>query len=314
MPELELLERFAPPETTPSPAAEAAARAALLRRTRPRRRPWWLAAPALAAAAALALILAPSHETPATAATLLRHAADAAREVAPTRPLKPGQYLYTRSRDAYLTTVADGPHPYAVLVPHERESWLGLDGTGWLKESSGTLQWLSEHDRQAWIAAGRPDLGGHASSQPIGSDDGAAPMTTPSLAADPDALFKQLERRAGGHGNGLYLEMFVEIGDALREAYTTPQQRAALYEVAARLPGIELVGARDDAAGRPGVAVAMADTVNKQRQELIFDPATGALLGEEQTTMPGYWAHYAPGTVIGWAAYLRVEVVDRLPG
>jgi hypothetical protein len=62
--------------------------------------------------------------------------------------------------------------------------------------------------------------------------------------------------------------------------------RSALYEVAARLPGVE--------SGRPGVAVAMRDEVNHLRSELIFDPAT------------------PEGTRIGWAVYLRSEVVDAI--
>jgi hypothetical protein len=38
--------------------------------------------------------------------------------------------------------------------------------------------------------------------------------------------------------------MFVEVGDALSEVLepATPAQRAALYEVAARIPGVELLG------------------------------------------------------------------------
>jgi hypothetical protein len=316
MPELELLRRFAPPETTPAPEAEHAARAALLQRTRRRpRRPWLLAAPALVAAAALALVLvlAPSHEAPATAATFLRRAAHNVREVVPTRPLKPGQYLYTSSSDAFLTTVGDGPRPYSVLVPHTRETWLALDGTGWLKTTSGDLKWLSEADRAAWVAAGRPKLSGNGEGA-IGTNDqdGPAPMTTPKLPTDPGALFAYLEKQAAGKGNGLHLEMFTLIGDSLREAYTTPEQRSALYEVAARLPGVELVGKTADHAGRPGVAVAMSDPVNKLREELIFDPRSGALLGEQETTLPGFWNHYAPGTVIGWSVYLRVDVVDRM--
>jgi hypothetical protein len=313
MPELELLRRLAPPETTPAPEAETAARAALLAHVqRRRRRPWLLAAPAVAVvAAAVVLVLSGPHGATASAATFLRRAAAAARDLAPTRALGPGQYLYTHSRDAFLSTTADGPHPYSVLVPHDREIWLDLEGKGWLTSSSGKPEWLSERDRQAWIAAGRPNDGGNG-SEPIDDRSDPAPMTSVALPDDPNALWAHLETKARGQGNGTYHEMFTLIGDALREAYTTPKQRSALYEVAARLPGVELVGRKADAAGRTGIAVAMRDERNRLRDELIFDPATGVLLGEEETVLAGNWAHYPAGTRIGWAVYLRSDVVDAI--
>jgi hypothetical protein len=49
--------------------------------------------------------------------------------------------------------------------------------------------------------------------------------------------------------------------------------------VAAELPGVELVGRVVDGAGRPGVAIAYT-SVPGRGLELIFDPTTAALLGE----------------------------------
>jgi hypothetical protein len=252
----------------------------------------------------LVLVLAGSakHPSPAAAA-VLRRAAAAARGVAPTRPLAPGEYLYTQSRDAYLAVV-DGPHPYAALVPHERETWQGADGNGWLITRSGAPIWFSDRDRRAWIAAGRPGYLTPAENGPL-----RGPAPSVSLPSDPDALWRRLLAHAPGPD---YPEMFTEVGDALRETYTTPAQRAALYEVAARLPGVRLVGRTTDAVGRPGVAVAIDNPKAGETDELIFDPATGALLGEEQRVLAGSKSHLAAGTRIGWAAYLRSEVVDRL--
>jgi hypothetical protein len=76
------------------------------------------------------------------------------------------------------------------------------------------------------------------------------------LPSDPDALYSRLERAAGGSGSGLYEQMFTLIGDALRETASSPRQRAALYEVASRLPGIHLIGEVTDPVGRRGLAVA----------------------------------------------------------
>ncbi len=306
MPELELLKRFAPPRTMPTPEARQAAREALLKRTRRRRFPRpLLLVPAFAAVAALVAIAWPDRdprldERPATRKP-------AATGLAPTRPLTPGRYLYTRSRGEYLTTVGDTPG-YSLLVGNQRESWMALDGTGWLTTRNGKQTWLSDRDHQRWIAAGRPKLTGKGDDTSIGVDDQGGPtaMTTPSLPTDPDALLAGLSRGKTPD------QTFQELESALRESYTTAAQRAALYEVAGRIPGVRREPAATDHDGRAGTGFMLDDTDNKLRTELIIDPQTHALLGDEQTTLPGYWNDYKPGTVIGWTVIERVEVVDKI--
>ena len=112
-------------------------------------------------------------------------------------------------------------------------------------------------------------------------------MTSLDLPSDPDALYARLKSEAEGNANGTYPEMFTLVGDALRENYTTPAQRAALYEVAARLPGIELVGRTVDSAGRAAVGVGMENAHDHVRSILLFDPTSSSLLGEEQTMLSG---------------------------
>ena len=160
-----------------------------------------------------------------------------------------------------------------MLLPTTREIWLDRNETGWLHETGGEPAWLSERDRRAWIADGRPDLGSGPSDTRLAGAPGAnGQMTSLDLPSDPDALYATLKREAEGNGNGTYQEMFTLVGDALRENYTTPAQRAALYEVAARLPGVELAGRTVDGAGRPALAVGMENGDNQARSVLLFDP------------------------------------------
>jgi hypothetical protein len=105
------------------------------------------------------------------------------------------------------------------------------------------------------------------------------------------------------------VEMLVLVGDLLRETTAPPPLRAALYEVAARIPGVQLVGAVRDPAGRRGVAVALVDEQGI-RSELVFDPETSALLAERDVLagrVPKLDA--APGTTIGHTTYLDTAVV-----
>jgi hypothetical protein len=308
MPELELLKRFAPPPTTPTPEARQAAREALLKRTRRRRFPRRPLLPALALAAAAAAALAivwPDRESAIDERPATPRPAPAG--LVPTRPLKPGQYLYTRSRSEYLTIVGDGPG-YSVLVPNERESWMSLDGTGWMKTANGKQVWLTDRDRQRWIDAGRPDLTGKGDDTAIGVDDqgGPAPMRSPSLPTDPDALLDVLRRGKTPD------QSFQELESALLESYTTAAQRAALYEVAGRIPGVKRDDVAADHDGRTGTGFTFDDTHNKMRTVMVVDPRTHALLGSTMTTLAGYWNDYKPGTTIGWTVVERVAVVDRI--
>jgi RNA polymerase sigma-70 factor (ECF subfamily) len=203
---------------------------------------------------------------------------------------------------------------YSAIVPQVRQIWLASDGTGWLHETGGKPTFLSEHDRSSWIADGRPNMGTGVSSNRVGGTSGEnTQMPSLDLPSDPDALYTRLHDEAEGNGNGVDAEMFTLIGDALRENYTTPAQRAALYEVAARLPGIELAGRTSDATGRPAIAVVMDNGHDDIRSTLLFDPSTYELLGEEQILLPGNPLGYPSGTVIGHATYLEQRVVDSVP-
>src|SRR5262249_17825186 len=107
-------------------------------------------------------------------------------------------------------------------------------------------------------------------------------------------------------------EMFVVVGDSLRQTNASAPQRAALYAVAARIPGVELVGEVTDAVGRSGVEVAMDDDATHVRSTLIFDPQTSLLLAEEQFTLAGNSFGYPSGTCIETATYLKTAIVDTL--
>ena len=105
--------------------------------------------------------------------------------------------------------------------------------------------------------------------------------------------------------------MFTLVGDALRETDEPPAVRAALYEVAGRIPGVQLLGPVTDRSGRTGLAVAY-DSSAGIRSELIFDRSTSALLEERDVALEGNHFGYAPGTVTGFATYVSSGVVKRL--
>ena len=237
----------------PSEEARARARGRLLRHARrpraARRRRLLVPAVALAGAgAAAALIGVGTHgDGNAAAAVALRHAAAVARTRPAPPPLRAGEFWYTKSIQAFID---DAPEQgWSALVPRLREIWQGPSG-GLLRERSGKPQFLTERDRRNWIAAGRPQVEPPTSSTPL------SPSSTQALPSDPNTLYAAFHAQAEGNGNGTDAEIFTLVGDALREIDEPPAVRAALYEVAGRIPGVRLLGPVTDRSGRTGLAVA----------------------------------------------------------
>jgi hypothetical protein len=313
MSDLDLLRSLPTEIAEPSEEARARARGRLLRHVRhgrsARRRRLLLPAVGLAAAgAAAALIGVGVHgDGNASAAPALWHAAAVARRQAPPAPLAAGRYYYSKAVQAYL--VIDGDRGWAALGPQVREVWLGRNG-GRVHETSDKPTFLSDRDRERWIAAGRPTVNLPEVWESL------PPLHPPNLPTDPDALYAELQRRATGHGASTDEEMFTLIGDTLRgtdaDPSPSPALRAALYEVAARIPGVELVGKTTDRIGRHGVAVAYSSSSNHERHELIFDPKTSALLEEQTVELDDNFFHYPAGTITGYATYVANGVVDRV--
>jgi hypothetical protein len=102
----------------------------------------------------------------------------------------------------------------------------------------------------------------------------------------------------------------------LLTSYPLPAQlRSALYQALTRLDGITLIGEVTDLAGRRGVGVTIGppdeEKLYKRRMVLIFDPATGRLLGSRSVLaadVPG--ARLTRGTVMEEAAFVEMSVVD----
>jgi hypothetical protein len=345
MDEIELLREFRAGLPAPRPGSREAARGALMARLepggaapdhrraeRPRRR-LLLAAAALACVAVVVglpiLLLGGKTEVEPAAAEVLRQAATVARSQSAEPQPGPGQYAYTRSRTAYITTTVgltaakngpggSGREPgaaWSVLVPSEREIWIAPDGSGRIREVGGRPRFLSDAQRAAWVAAGSPAL------PPVGraSDETFAPhqlryFHSASLPTDPKELRRLIEARKvpGIGGPPGEAETFELIGEMLRETDLRPALRAAIYEVCAELPGIELLGPVRDPAGREGTGVAFTDRSRGIRHELIFDPADSALLGERDIVVGGWdkTLQVPAGTVVGYASYLESRVLD----
>jgi RNA polymerase sigma-70 factor (ECF subfamily) len=91
----------------------------------------------------------------------------------------------------------------------------------------------------------------------------------------------------------------------MRESDVPPAIRAALYQAAALIPGVKLLGTQTDPDGQSGLAVGFPYPSGQIHSELIFDQQTGRMLSEE---------YYDPsGKLVDWYAYTTQKIVDSVP-
>ncbi|MFE6055194.1 CU044_5270 family protein [Kitasatospora sp. NPDC056446] len=219
-----------------------------------------------------------------------------AAEAAPDLVLRPGQYVYIESTVSHLAGSVDagsGASTVWVEKPHQRQVWHSADGrTGWLTEE------------------GKSPEGGAA----LASGTGAY-LNAPSydylrtLPTDPQELLRKIYTETEGAGSGPDQQAFVTIADLVREQAVPGKLAAALYQAAARIPGVVLVDSATDAAGRTGIAIARTNAATGSRDEIIFDRGSYAFLGERSVQVTEAFG-VKPGTVTANTAVLRRVATD----
>jgi hypothetical protein len=240
---------------------------------------------------------------------------------------------------AKLAPGAAGAPPIVWLVQRSTtETWVGLDGTVRTRTvPGGAPRFATPRDRARFLASGNPlprfPTGEDATEQ----GDGRFPPRLAlfryrelvRLPSDPDALYQRIHRALAiaqarswrevkqaladakaqppqqGVNRGIWIVTGKDVQGAaeldavkgLLESPVPAPVRAALYRAAALVPGVRYDGRVTDALGRAGVGVSAGKPGSEF--ELIFDPATGALLGQH-------------GPVVGDSATLAAGVVGSM--
>ncbi len=314
------------PVTRPSPARRRPARRVRLA----------LGGAALAAVTAAAIVTAvivapgPAHPAPPAAARVpparvpasvtgsLRDLVLAAdRQPAPQVP-QPGQFQYTDSVSLQQDdTIPGSTPPYTVDYSQHRQIWIGTDGSGRLAETNTDPVFPAPADRAHWAADGSPSLAVQPEDDHFGKgglSDGPG-VNLATLTTDPARLAQLISGRRIEGGPPGPAEDFVQVGDLFRETDAPPALRAALFQVAAAIPGVQVVRGARDHDGRPGIALVRDTRVTRgpgkgstDVAELIFDPDTSVLLGEQYGTRSPSGAV----TLSSWTVYLKSFVTDSV--
>lgn len=285
------------------------------------------------AAAALAFMLvggSGSRTEPAAAEALRQTAAVAADQPSTTNP-GPGQFVFTRARLLNFETWVPGgpmntnrPDAYAALVPSVRELWVSPEGEGRLRETQGSLEFLSAPERERWERAGSPPPNRYANSGVADVTVAAGSieyLDVSALPTDPASLRSEVE---AGQTPGLedpgssYTDgerTISSLWRILEQPNASPQLRAAAFAALAELPGTHLVEHATDPIGRSGEAIYRDSTELGIRSEFVFDPATSELLGQRVVLLdpelaPSPQDRLPVGGTISEVAYLESRVVD----
>ncbi|NEA43675.1 hypothetical protein G3I42_31315 [Streptomyces sp. SID11385] len=230
---------------------------------------------------------------------LLRRAS-AAAEQAPVPAPRPGQYIYIESVTAntYVRTRGDDSEVVSDKL-HRRQVWESPDGhKGWLVEPGNTPK------------------GGLTLDTEVDRDAAYDALVT--LPTDPDALLRRVYTMSEGQGNSPDQAAFSTIGDLISESYPPAGLEAALYQAAAKIPGVVTLDDAVDAAGRHGIAVARLDERAGIREEWIFDRKSLTLLGERtvQIRVPRHANAedrlIKPGTILFTSAVTRRTLVEGM--
>ncbi len=271
----------------------------------------------------------------ASAAEALNAAANAAEHQA-WNPPGHGQYWYTASQGIMSSGTSVESlrvahhHPrlgettftapsYTGFVHSTTESWVALDGsyrsvTHWNPPPT----FYTARDEQLWMADGSPPLedkvevntGGPGPMYPFGSGTLTLQQVL-DLPTDQAALEAKIREAARSAGPSPAQETWVIFKD-LANAPLSPEARAALFRVvAADVPDVSYLGSVIDPTGRSGVGVAWNG--EGSRDEVIFDPDTGALLSEQTviTKVDPNWP-IPVGTVVDYKVILSSGSVGSL--
>ncbi|MGN9837535.1 CU044_5270 family protein [Nonomuraea sp. H19] len=247
---------------------------------------------------------------PADAKALLNLAAQAAADQPDTVPAR-GQYVHTKrlAQRSLYTEDESGRTQYAKVLVNE-ERWEAADvGKPWLSREQG-LSATGPAPRYLWDH-GSEDI----VYEPAACPGQPAYARLSAWPTDPAQVRAKIVADTGEEP----LRIWSSLQGLVAESVVRPSLGAALYQVAAGLDGIVLIPDAVDAAGRPGLAVAM-DEGNGTRSELIFDRRTYRYLGERtvntrdrKVKTPSGGEHTEKKGAVNGTAVLAVDLVPGLP-
>ncbi|MGW7072527.1 CU044_5270 family protein [Streptomyces sp. NPDC054855] len=235
-----------------------------------------------------------------------------------TQRVKDSQFVYVRSLVRSNEGELDGE--VKIGAPYTEEVWLNQNPAPvtdiGMTRASGKGAPMDGQDLP--IEASAVDGSDDSGAIPEGPDRPTYDWLA-SLPTDPDALLKKLyaETKVTGERETKAQAVFDRIGGLVGGTIMPPENAAAFYKAAAKLPGVVQVPDAVDAAGRHGIGITIEESAFATRGEWIFDKKTFAYLGSRGYMTKNHKPGGKPGKAgnpevfNGSSAVLERAVVDQ---
>lgn len=259
----------------------------------------------------------------AEAAQALHQAAEAAIRTSDPVVL-PGQYLKIETREQFdSSSVSDGVQVTWTETSSD-QLYIPADITGeWIwnrdprvpadsapeavKEAARSMAVNDPKRYAAMVGVFRAPGGDFSSGYTV---LGAPLSDTSQLPRDPEKLLKLIYERTSGRKDD-DIKAFEAIMESLRTGAIPADLRAAFYQAAALIPGVDVDDELVTVDGRTGIAIGIPGPGGISRNDLVIDPDSGLVIGEQIVLVEDY-AGLPAGTVESWRS-VRTSVVDSAP-
>lgn len=270
----------------------------------PRRRPLTARRVVLAAAAVAAIVAVASSlpgrggAAPEAASALESVAAIASAEGAPGAAGDISYYKTVSSLDGGSFD-GRGADPFAWQQQMTTEDWVAPDGSGRRRTIAGEVEFAYRQDQRDWRDSGSPKLGpapgtitdkrfGPGELNGVPYEGGLPPVS--ELPANADAL-EEIFRNEHARSSAsvpVDAKLFEYAASVLLSTGSRPDLRAAVYELLARIDGVQLVDEVKDPLGRTGTGVSLDIDYSGApvRHTIIFNSETSYPLAYTQEPIP----------------------------
>jgi len=235
------------------------------------------------------------------------------------------QYAYEKTVTYSYGPEGDGQGWPLYVDRFTEESWYRADGSG-RDATVDANDFFTAADRRTFVQQmGQEPPAVAPSDKTYGAGDYPTDTGDVSyLSTDPATLLTQLQDRSAPTGRSPQPSISASPGQVPADTLTvwgaiqhfllfgpnaTPAQKAAMFEVAEQLPGVDVVQSSTDPVGRPGVLLRLQ--VQGTQEEYWFDPTSEQLLATRSTLESGTWIPSMPnGTVVGMEIVTASGVTD----
>ncbi len=220
----------------------------------------------------------------------------------------PGQYVYikiTHTSLNYGNGFGGSSATYWYTETQTMQTWTARNGSGRTILSYTPARFVSAASKQAWKKSGQPRPTSPSADQSYGAFAQRASLNLDprGLPSSPRALGKAIRQR--------YLGAMTPSGvlsisaSLLQEPGLRPALRGALYRMLAETPGLTSYGVSTSGGGKSGQAIGLV--VSGARIEVIFDEASGRLLGEDRIVVDPANLAASPGETPAQLSALRSQ-------